>query len=152
MQLRKQSMHCVHPEMAGNHYIGGKIIGLYVGCKTSKGTYEADGPRWILPRIDFPNCSALSWAESVFPFLLSILQSTELNLGLSPYKAHALPLTLAPSWTLILPFFFRSFGVVLWEISSLAEQPYQGLSNEQVLKFVMDGGCLERPENCAERL
>ncbi|XP_063003180.1 insulin receptor [Elgaria multicarinata webbii] len=47
---------------------------------------------------------------------------------------------------------FWSFGVVLWEISSLAEQPYQGLSNEQVLKFVMDGGCLERPENCAERL
>ncbi|XP_077187933.1 insulin receptor isoform X1 [Paroedura picta] len=45
-----------------------------------------------------------------------------------------------------------SFGVVLWEISSLAEQPYQGLSNEQVLKFVMDGGCLEKPENCAERL
>uniref|UniRef100_A0A8C5SNX4 Tyrosine-protein kinase receptor n=1 Tax=Laticauda laticaudata TaxID=8630 RepID=A0A8C5SNX4_LATLA len=45
-----------------------------------------------------------------------------------------------------------SFGVVLWEISSLAEQPYQGLSNEQVLKFVMDGGCLEWPENCAERL
>ncbi|CAI5799218.1 insulin receptor [Podarcis lilfordi] len=45
-----------------------------------------------------------------------------------------------------------SFGVVLWEISSLAEQPYQGLSNEQVLKFVMDGGCLEQPENCTERL
>uniref|UniRef100_A0ACB8F1F4 Uncharacterized protein n=1 Tax=Sphaerodactylus townsendi TaxID=933632 RepID=A0ACB8F1F4_9SAUR len=45
-----------------------------------------------------------------------------------------------------------SFGVVLWEISSLAEQPYQGLSNEQVLKFVMDGGSLERPENCAEQL
>ncbi|XP_039202731.1 insulin receptor-like [Crotalus tigris] len=45
-----------------------------------------------------------------------------------------------------------SFGVVLWEISSLAEQPYQGLSNEQVLKFVMDGGCLEWPENCSERL
>ncbi|XP_061458058.1 insulin receptor [Rhineura floridana] len=45
-----------------------------------------------------------------------------------------------------------SFGVVLWEISSLAEQPYQGLSNEQVLKFIMDGGCLEQPENCTERL
>ncbi|KAL7992870.1 hypothetical protein Chor_017126 [Crotalus horridus] len=51
-----------------------------------------------------------------------------------------------------LPLSCRSFGVVLWEISSLAEQPYQGLSNEQVLKFVMDGGCLEWPENCAERL
>lgn len=46
----------------------------------------------------------------------------------------------------------RSFGVVLWEITSLAEQPYQGLSNEQVLKFVMDGGYLDPPDNCPERL
>lgn len=46
----------------------------------------------------------------------------------------------------------RSFGVVLWEISTLAEQPYQGLSNEQVLKFVMDGGSLDRPDNCPERM
>lgn len=46
----------------------------------------------------------------------------------------------------------RSFGVVLWEISTLAEQPYQGLSNEQVLKFVMDGNYLDRPDNCADRL
>ncbi|NXW28371.1 INSR protein, partial [Phaetusa simplex] len=45
-----------------------------------------------------------------------------------------------------------SFGVVLWEISSLAEQPYQGLSNEQVLKFVMDGGYLDQPDSCPERL
>ncbi|XP_062868944.1 insulin receptor b [Trichomycterus rosablanca] len=45
-----------------------------------------------------------------------------------------------------------SFGVVLWEISTLAEQPYQGLSNEQVLKFVMDGGHLDQPENCVERI
>uniref|UniRef100_A0A8C5Q2V6 Tyrosine-protein kinase receptor n=1 Tax=Leptobrachium leishanense TaxID=445787 RepID=A0A8C5Q2V6_9ANUR len=45
-----------------------------------------------------------------------------------------------------------SFGVVLWEITSLAEQPYQGLSNEQVLKFVMDGGSLEQPDNCPPRL
>ncbi|XP_055452589.1 insulin receptor-related protein isoform X2 [Psammomys obesus] len=40
-----------------------------------------------------------------------------------------------------------SFGVVLWEIATLAEQPYQGLSNEQVLKFVMDGGVLEELED-----
>uniref|UniRef100_A0A4W3GZ00 Tyrosine-protein kinase receptor n=1 Tax=Callorhinchus milii TaxID=7868 RepID=A0A4W3GZ00_CALMI len=45
-----------------------------------------------------------------------------------------------------------SFGVVLWEISMLAEQPYQGLSNEQVLKFVMEGGFLDRLESCPERL
>ncbi|XP_078388482.1 insulin-like growth factor 1a receptor [Cetorhinus maximus] len=45
-----------------------------------------------------------------------------------------------------------SFGVVLWEIATLAEQPYQGMSNEQVLRFVMEGGLLERPESCADSL
>ena len=42
----------------------------------------------------------------------------------------------------------RSFGVVMWEVVTLAEQPYQGMSNEQVLRFVMDGGVLEKPEHC----
>ncbi|XP_017081898.2 insulin-like receptor [Drosophila eugracilis] len=41
-----------------------------------------------------------------------------------------------------------SFGVVLWEMATLAAQPYQGLSNEQVLRFVIDGGVMEKPENC----
>ncbi|XP_070072397.1 insulin-like receptor [Drosophila takahashii] len=45
-----------------------------------------------------------------------------------------------------------SFGVVLWEMATLAAQPYQGLSNEQVLRFVIDGGVMERPENCPEIL
>ncbi|KAH8357174.1 hypothetical protein KR084_006605 [Drosophila pseudotakahashii] len=45
-----------------------------------------------------------------------------------------------------------SFGVVLWEMATLAAQPYQGLSNEQVLRFVIDGGVMERPENCPESL
>ncbi|XP_077883482.1 insulin receptor-related protein isoform X3 [Ictidomys tridecemlineatus] len=45
-----------------------------------------------------------------------------------------------------------SFGVVLWEIATLAEQPYQGLSNEQVLKFVMDGGVLEELQSCPLQL
>ncbi|XP_072284783.1 insulin receptor-related protein [Pyxicephalus adspersus] len=45
-----------------------------------------------------------------------------------------------------------SFGVVLWEIATLAEQPYQGMANEQVLHFVIDNGILEKPENCPERL
>ena len=46
----------------------------------------------------------------------------------------------------------RSFGVVLWEVSTLAEQPYQGLSNEQVLRFVMEGGLLEKPQSCPDML
>nr|XP_014341392.1 PREDICTED: insulin receptor-related protein [Latimeria chalumnae] len=45
-----------------------------------------------------------------------------------------------------------SFGVVLWEIATLAEQPYQGMSNEQVLHYVMNNGTLEKPENCPDKL
>lgn len=33
-----------------------------------------------------------------------------------------------------------SYGIVLWEMSTLAEQPYQGLSNEEVLQFVISKG------------
>ena len=46
----------------------------------------------------------------------------------------------------------RSFGVVLWEIATLAEQPYQGMSNEQVLRFVMEGGLLDKSDNCPDML
>lgn len=45
-----------------------------------------------------------------------------------------------------------SFGVVLWEMATLAEQPYQGLANEQVLQFVLGGGMLERPLCCPDVL
>lgn len=45
-----------------------------------------------------------------------------------------------------------SFGVVLWEIVTFAEQPYQGLANEEVLKYVIRGGILERPDRCSETL
>jgi len=39
---------------------------------------------------------------------------------------------------LMMVWFCRSYGVVLWEMATLAAQPYQGLSNEEVLKYV---GC-----------
>lgn len=45
-----------------------------------------------------------------------------------------------------------SYGVVLWEMATLASQPYQGLSNDQVLRYVIDGGLMERPENCPDKL
>lgn len=45
-----------------------------------------------------------------------------------------------------------SYGVVLWEMATLASQPYQGLSNDQVLRYVIDGGIMEMPENCPEKL
>ncbi|KAG5878068.1 hypothetical protein JTB14_031503 [Gonioctena quinquepunctata] len=45
-----------------------------------------------------------------------------------------------------------SYGIVLWEIATLAEQPYQGLSNEQVLRFTISKGRLERPPECSDLL
>nr|AVT56270.1 insulin receptor 2 [Oncopeltus fasciatus] len=38
-----------------------------------------------------------------------------------------------------------SYGVVLWEIATMAAQPYQGMSNEQVLTYVISGNKLELP-------
>ncbi|XP_060532183.1 insulin-like peptide receptor isoform X2 [Cylas formicarius] len=45
-----------------------------------------------------------------------------------------------------------SYGIVLWEIATLAEQPYQGYSNEQVLQLVVKKGCLRRPPQCPDML
>jgi len=45
-----------------------------------------------------------------------------------------------------------SYGIVLWEITTLAAQPYPGKSNEDVLSFVIDGGILEQPDDCPDRL
>ncbi|XP_026758782.1 insulin-like receptor isoform X2 [Galleria mellonella] len=45
-----------------------------------------------------------------------------------------------------------SYGVVLWEMVTLAMLPYQGLSNEQVVRYVVEGGVMERPEHCPDRL
>ncbi|XP_063904887.1 insulin-like receptor isoform X2 [Zophobas morio] len=45
-----------------------------------------------------------------------------------------------------------SYGVVLWEMATLAEQPYQGMSNEEVFHFVKTRGKLERPTECSDIL
>ena len=41
-----------------------------------------------------------------------------------------------------------SFGVVMWEIFSFAMQPYYGISNEEVTKFIRTGIHLEKPFDC----
>uniref|UniRef100_A0A4W3HAD8 Tyrosine-protein kinase receptor n=1 Tax=Callorhinchus milii TaxID=7868 RepID=A0A4W3HAD8_CALMI len=43
-----------------------------------------------------------------------------------------------------------SFGVLLWEIATLGQQPYQTYSNLEVLHFVRSGGRLETPSNCPD--
>lgn len=45
-----------------------------------------------------------------------------------------------------------SYGVVLWEMATLACQPYGGLSNEEVVKFVVEGRIMDRPPGCPQKL
>ncbi|KOC60353.1 Insulin-like receptor [Habropoda laboriosa] len=45
-----------------------------------------------------------------------------------------------------------SFGVVLYEILTLAEIPYQGFSNEEVLNHVLHKGTLHVPRTCPENI
>ncbi|XP_077977455.1 proto-oncogene tyrosine-protein kinase ROS-like [Glandiceps talaboti] len=43
-----------------------------------------------------------------------------------------------------------SFGVLLWEIMTLGQQPYPARTNLEVLHFVTTGGRLSRPDNCPD--
>lgn len=45
-----------------------------------------------------------------------------------------------------------AFGVLMWEITSLGQQPYPAMSNVDVLKYVSEGKRLPRPVNCPEAL
>jgi len=45
-----------------------------------------------------------------------------------------------------------SYGIVLWEIATLAEQPYQGLQHDQVTRYVIDGGYMVQPRDCAQKM
>uniref|UniRef100_A0A8C5QLE1 receptor protein-tyrosine kinase n=1 Tax=Leptobrachium leishanense TaxID=445787 RepID=A0A8C5QLE1_9ANUR len=49
-------------------------------------------------------------------------------------------------------FVHRSFGVLLWEIFSLGQQPYPGFSNLEVLHHVRAGQRMEPPANCSDDL
>ena len=46
----------------------------------------------------------------------------------------------------------RSYGVLLWEIMTLGNQPYPGRINQEVLQYVTGGGRLDRPEKCPGRM
>lgn len=52
------------------------------------------------------------------------------------------------SLSLLFLLFFRSFGVLLWEIFSLGYMPYPSRSNQEVLEFVTNGGRMDPPKNC----
>ena len=43
-----------------------------------------------------------------------------------------------------------SFGVLLWEIFSIGNQPYSGMSAESTISAVARGHRMERPEMCPD--
>ncbi|KAM3932703.1 proto-oncogene tyrosine-protein kinase ROS [Leptodactylus fuscus] len=43
-----------------------------------------------------------------------------------------------------------SFGVLLWELFTLGQQPYQGYSNMEVLHYVRSGQRMDSPDNCPD--
>ncbi|XP_072767284.1 proto-oncogene tyrosine-protein kinase ROS-like [Anoplolepis gracilipes] len=45
-----------------------------------------------------------------------------------------------------------AFGVLIWEIMSLGEQPYPTKNNDQILEYVRSGGKLSKPLNCPPTL
>ncbi|XP_029733314.1 proto-oncogene tyrosine-protein kinase ROS isoform X3 [Aedes albopictus] len=45
-----------------------------------------------------------------------------------------------------------AFGVLLWEIMTLGQQPYPARNNVEVLHYVRDGGRLGRPQDCPDKL
>lgn len=49
-------------------------------------------------------------------------------------------------------FYFRAYGVLLYEIMSFGNQPYPGQSNQDVLQFVTGGGRLPKPDHCPQRM
>ncbi|XP_042189964.1 proto-oncogene tyrosine-protein kinase ROS-like [Callorhinchus milii] len=45
-----------------------------------------------------------------------------------------------------------SFGILMWEVMTLGQQPYPARTNLEVLHFVRTGGRLERPHSCPDDL
>ncbi|XP_054728976.1 protein sevenless [Anastrepha obliqua] len=45
-----------------------------------------------------------------------------------------------------------AFAVLCWEIFTFGQQPYAGRNNYEALNYVKDGGRLEKPKNCPDKL
>ncbi|PAA69305.1 hypothetical protein BOX15_Mlig029197g1, partial [Macrostomum lignano] len=44
-----------------------------------------------------------------------------------------------------------AFGILMWEVFTACDTPYQGKTNPEVCEYVMEGGVLEKPRLCPEQ-
>ncbi|CAH1243137.1 FGFR3 [Branchiostoma lanceolatum] len=45
-----------------------------------------------------------------------------------------------------------SFGVLLWEIMTMGNLPYEGMKGKRMMDMIKDGGRLEKPSNCPDEI
>ena len=45
-----------------------------------------------------------------------------------------------------------SFGIVMWEVFTYGQQPYVGMTNEEVIKFITKQGTIEPPSGCPQKV
>ncbi|XP_065345977.1 proto-oncogene tyrosine-protein kinase ROS isoform X2 [Cloeon dipterum] len=45
-----------------------------------------------------------------------------------------------------------AFGVIMWEILTMGQQPYPARTNQEVFNYVTEGGRLNRPTNCPDEM
>lgn len=49
--------------------------------------------------------------------------------------------------------YYRSYGVLLWEIMTLGRTPYPGIDNRDVLKEIEENNlCLSEPKDCPKSM
>jgi len=46
----------------------------------------------------------------------------------------------------------RAFGILMWEVLTLGQQPYPARTNIEVLQYVQQQGIPDRPNNCPDEL
>lgn len=61
-------------------------------------------------------------------------------------------LSLCQCDTNVLRFLFRSYSVLMWELCTLARQPYQEVVNDDMEQFLSEGYRLAQPVNCPDEL
>lgn len=131
------SQHLVHRDLATrNCLVATGLIVKIADFGMSRDVHSSDYYRWVLYII---------WA--VF--------TTKLCFTFRVKGSAVLPVRWMPPESILYGKFTTetdvwAFGVLLWEVFTFAQQPYPGMTNEEVIEHVQKGGHPEPPKECPE--